>query len=95
MAHIPSKQFQPMQVAVMSISDSRTLTTDTSGQVLIESMQAASHQLAERALWLSSLQQMDWSLAAQQRGGTGLQAGSGGGVEPRPDLSAGVVYPMV
>ena len=61
-----------MQVAVMSIIDGRTLTTDTSGQVLIESMQAASHQLAESALWLLSLQQMNWSLAAQQRGGTGL-----------------------
>ena len=38
MAHLLAKQFLPLNIAVLTISDSRTLATDTSGQVLIESL---------------------------------------------------------
>ncbi len=39
-----------LKIAVLTISDTRTLADDRSGQVLIERLNAAGHVLAERAL---------------------------------------------
>ena len=50
MAHLSVATFQALSIAVLTISDTRTLDTDTSGQLLIGGLQAAGHQLAERAL---------------------------------------------
>ncbi len=50
MAHLSVATFQALSIAVLTISDTRTLDTDTSGQLLIDGLQAAGHQLAERAL---------------------------------------------
>ena len=84
MAHSLNKQFQPLQIAVLTISDSRTLATDTSGQVLIDSLQSAGHQLAERALVIDDIWQIrarvsQWIADAQVQvvlltGGTGFTA---------------------
>lgn len=43
-------QFQPLQIAVLTISDSRTEETDTSGQFLVASALAAGHQVVDRRL---------------------------------------------
>jgi molybdenum cofactor biosynthesis protein B len=48
MAHLSVDEFQPLSVAVLTISDTRTLLTDTSGQALIDGLQAAGHKLAAR-----------------------------------------------
>ena len=50
MAHLSSADFQPLRIAVLTVSDTRTLETDTSGQTLLDSLQTAGHQLADRAL---------------------------------------------
>ena len=50
MAHLSSVEFQPLRIAVLTVSDTRSLATDTSGQTLIEGLEAAGHQLHERAL---------------------------------------------
>lgn len=41
---------QPLQIAVLTVSDSRTLETDTSGRLLTQLLTAAGHALAAREL---------------------------------------------
>lgn len=50
MAHLSNVEFQALRIAVLTISDTRTLATDTSGQTLAEALEAAGHALYERAL---------------------------------------------
>jgi molybdopterin adenylyltransferase len=42
--------FQPLRVAVLTVSDSRDLATDRSGDVLAERLKAAGHHLAGRQI---------------------------------------------
>jgi len=44
------KVFTPLNVAVLTVSDSRTLAEDTSGQYLVDSLQEVGHNLADRQL---------------------------------------------
>lgn len=44
------KVFTPLNVAVLTVSDSRTLEQDTSGQYLVDSLQEAGHNVADRQL---------------------------------------------
>ncbi|MBC2668371.1 molybdenum cofactor biosynthesis protein B [Novosphingobium piscinae] len=46
----PSLTFHPLHIAVLTVSDTRTLETDTSGALLVERLQAAGHRLAARAI---------------------------------------------
>jgi molybdenum cofactor biosynthesis protein B len=46
----PSKAFLPLSLCVMTVSDSRTLANDTSGDYLIDALQAEGHVLYARAL---------------------------------------------
>ena len=45
-----SRPFVPVNIAVLTVSDSRTLDTDTSGQVLVDRLTEAGHRLADRAI---------------------------------------------
>ena len=45
-----SREFIALNIAVLTISDTRTLADDTSGQTLIEHLQSAGHTLAERKI---------------------------------------------
>jgi len=45
-----SAQFLALNIAVLTISDSRTLEHDISGQLLIDALQGAGHNAADRAL---------------------------------------------
>lgn len=45
-----SLTFHPLGIAVLTISDTRTLATDTSGELLASRIVAAGHDLAARAL---------------------------------------------
>jgi molybdenum cofactor biosynthesis protein B len=42
--------FVPLNIAVLTVSDTRSLDTDTSGGLLVERLQAAGHHLAARVL---------------------------------------------
>ncbi len=42
--------FVPITIAVLTVSDTRTLATDTSGQALVDQLTAAGHILGDRAL---------------------------------------------
>jgi molybdopterin adenylyltransferase len=45
-----SADFRPLRIAVLTVSDTRTLDTDTSGQLLADELQAAGHVLAARTV---------------------------------------------
>ena len=45
-----SKQFVPLKIAVLTVSDTRALADDKSGQTLVDRLQAAGHHLADRAI---------------------------------------------
>ena len=51
-------EFVPVRIAVLTVSDTRTLDTDTSGQLLIDRLQEAGHILAERALLRDDIPQI-------------------------------------
>ena len=42
--------FRPLNIAVLTVSDTRTEADDTSGALLIERLQTAGHRLAHRAI---------------------------------------------
>ena len=41
---------QPINIAVLTVSDTRTVATDKSGTTLIERLQTAGHSLVQRAI---------------------------------------------
>lgn len=43
-------EFIPLNIAILTLSDSRTFENDTSGQALVDSLEAAGHRLAAREL---------------------------------------------
>jgi len=45
-----TRAFIPVSIAVMTVSDTRTLANDTSGDALAQRVVAAGHQLAERTI---------------------------------------------
>ncbi|WP_428377521.1 molybdenum cofactor biosynthesis protein B [Lichenicoccus sp.] len=45
-----SKQFIPVRIAVLTVSDSRSFANDTSGDILAGRIEAAGHVLADRAI---------------------------------------------
>ena len=58
MAHLAQRTFQPLNIAVLTISDTRTLATDTSGQTLVDLLQAAGHRLVDRGLVTDDIYQI-------------------------------------
>lgn len=50
MAVDPAREFKPLNIAVLTISDTRTLETDTSGALLAERVRDAGHRLVVRAV---------------------------------------------
>ena len=42
--------FRPLRIAVLTVSDSRDEASDRSGAVLVERLEAAGHELADRAI---------------------------------------------
>lgn len=50
MGHKADAVFVPLAIAVLTVSDTRTVETDTSGQLLVDRLNAAGHQLVQRVL---------------------------------------------
>lgn len=48
--HENKRELVPVKIAVMTVSDSRTEDTDTSGKALVDKLIAAGHQLAEKCI---------------------------------------------
>jgi len=76
------RSFVPINIAVMTVSDSRTPETDTSGDALVERLTGAGHRLAERCIVPDSIYRIRaevsrWIAAPEVQamvstGGTGL-----------------------
>ncbi len=49
-----TKDFIPVRIAVLTVSDSRTAEDDRSGDTLVERLTAAGHVLADRGSWLTT-----------------------------------------
>ena len=45
-----TRQFVPLKIAVLTVSDTRELAEDKSGNTLVERIRAAGHILAERSI---------------------------------------------
>lgn len=45
-----SKDFVPVRIAVLTVSDTRTAADDKSGQVLVDRIEAAGHRIADRKI---------------------------------------------
>jgi molybdenum cofactor biosynthesis protein B len=45
-----SRTFHPLRIAVLTVSDTRTEETDTSGRILAERLKTAGHELAAKAI---------------------------------------------
>ncbi|TNE80935.1 MAG: molybdenum cofactor biosynthesis protein B [Gammaproteobacteria bacterium] len=45
-----AKEFVPLNIAVLTVSDTRTLEQDSSGQLLVDRLSEAGHALADRVL---------------------------------------------
>ncbi|HEY0854828.1 MAG TPA: molybdenum cofactor synthesis domain-containing protein, partial [Devosia sp.] len=77
-----SKAFVPLKIAVLAVSDTRTLETDTAGALLKSLMEADGHICADRAVVRDDIQQiratvMGWVInpeidAVITTGGTGF-----------------------
>ncbi len=77
-----SRAFKPINIAILTISDTRTLADDTSGDLLAERIKAAGHRLVQRAIERDDAQQIASRLnnwiddpaidAVITTGGTGL-----------------------
>lgn len=77
-----SKPFTPLKIAVLAVSDTRTLETDTAGALLKSLMEADGHICAERTVCKDEVQQiraqvMKWVVDPQidvviTTGGTGF-----------------------
>ena len=50
MAVDPERPFKPINIAVLTVSDTRGPEDDTSGDILVERIKAAGHKLAGRAI---------------------------------------------
>ncbi len=50
MAIDPERKFKPINIALLTVSDTRGTDDDTSGDILAERIQAAGHHLVERAI---------------------------------------------
>lgn len=78
----PELPFRPVRVAVLTVSDTRGEATDTSGQILVERIQAAGHELAGRVVVRDDIERIraqarDWIDSGSvdaivTTGGTGL-----------------------
>lgn len=78
----PQLPFKPVRVAVLTISDTRDEESDTSGQILVDRVKSAGHELGGRAVVRDDIEQIrqqvrDWIDAGAvdaivTTGGTGL-----------------------
>lgn len=50
MAIDPEKTFKPINIAVLTVSDTRTLENDTSGDILVERLERGGHNLSARVI---------------------------------------------
>lgn len=53
-----AKEFEPLNIAVLTVSDTRTLEEDTSGALYVERLTSAGHQLIDRKILKDDIYQI-------------------------------------
>ena len=79
---VEDAEFKPVRIAILTVSDTRDEESDTSGQILVERLTLAGHQLAGRAVVKDDIEQiraqvLDWARSGNvdailTTGGTGI-----------------------
>lgn len=59
-----SLTFHPLRIAVLTVSDTRTEGTDTSGGLLVERLKSAGHALAAKAIVTDDIDAIRWQVSA-------------------------------
>jgi len=67
--YVEDAEFKPVRIAVLTISDTRDEESDTSGQVLVERLTLAGHELAGRAVVKDDVEQIRAQVLGWARGG--------------------------
>jgi molybdenum cofactor biosynthesis protein B len=90
------REFIPVNIAVLTVSDTRTLETDTSGGYIVQRMTEVGHRIAARAIVIDSELKLRAQLAAwiADRGIDVIIATGGTGVTPR-DVTPEALAPLV
>ena len=58
MSHTENKEKQPLNIAILTVSDTRTFETDTSGQFLQEAAEAEGHNIIDRQISIDDVFQL-------------------------------------
>lgn len=95
-AAMAEREFIPVNVAVLTVSDSRTLETDTSGQYIVDRLAEVGHRIAAREIIVDSELLIRAKLAAwiADPGVDVVIATGGTGVTPR-DVTPEALAPLV
>lgn len=90
-----SRTFHPLRIAVLTVSDSRTGETDTSGGLLAERLTAAGHELAAKSIVGDEIEAIRTQVRAWVAGGQVdvILATGGTGFAPR-DLTPEALRPL-
>ena len=57
-----TRPFVPVNIAILTVSDTRTLENDTSGQTLVDRAEAAGHAIVDRAIVVQvNRSGLDWT----------------------------------
>lgn len=92
----PNAEFHPLNFAVLTVSDTRDLQSDTSGALLVERIASAGHQLIDRALVKDDVRAIQTQLMAWlEAGNVEIILTTGGtGFSPR-DNTPEAVRPLL
>jgi molybdenum cofactor biosynthesis protein B len=71
--YVEDAEFKPVRIAVLTISDTRDEESDTSGQLLVDRLTQAGHELAGRAVVKDDVEQIRAQVLGWARGG-GVEA---------------------
>ena len=74
------KEFLPVRIAVLTVSDTRQIEDDKSGNTLVQRLEAAGHILADRKIIRDERDQIAEQLRAWVAAHTGLTLGLGIGM---------------
>jgi molybdopterin adenylyltransferase len=90
------RQFIPVNVAVLTVSDTRTLADDTSGQLIVDRLTEVGHQIVARQITVDNELAIRAQLAAwiADAGVDVVVATGGTGVTPR-DVTPEALAPLV
>jgi molybdenum cofactor biosynthesis protein B len=91
----PNLTFHPLRIAVLTVSDTRTEATDTSGGLLVERLQSAGHELAGRAILADDVEAIRGQVQAwaEDEGVEVILTTGGTGFAPR-DVTPEAVRPL-